>query len=50
MSEGGGGKKGISLNTVEVTKALAKENALRKQKGGVNGALVEMVKAHQCLR
>lgn len=45
----GGGKKGISLNTVEVTKALAKENALRKQKGGVNGALVEMVKAHQCL-
>lgn len=46
---GGGGKKGISLNTVEVTKALAKENALRKQKGGVNGALVEMVKAHQCL-
>ncbi len=27
-------KKGISLNAVEVTKALAKENTLKKQKRG----------------
>lgn len=33
VGEGGGAKEGISLNTVEVTEALAKENIKQKKRG-----------------